>query len=466
MSTRYQDCPFVSSPTFEALCEFIQDGLERGPAVSFSDYERELRERFSALESDVLGQQLERYDVDADSVEIEGTVFRRKHRSRERYCGIAGEFEVERWVYVPQGGGRSVCPMELKAGIIEGYFTPRAGRVTAQAVAASTPKEAHDLFAEVGGMRPSTSSLDRMPKRLSEKWENKREEFEKELREQETVAAETTAVAISIDGVHVPMKDGDRVEKRASKGKRPQGPAGFREVACGTVTLVDDDGERLQTVRYGRQPEKNKETLKSQVEDELESILNARSDLTVVALADGARENWEYFGNLAERQEIEVIEAVDFFHVCERLKKALDAYYGEQTAESKAHFEQLKVLLQEKEDGPERIIRALISRRGRSNGWRRRTIEAQLKYFRRYRDRMPYKELQDRNLPIGSGVVEAACKTLASARLKRSGMAWRLPGLQGILTLRSLIQSDRWSAGWTLLAAEYRRNVKPVAEAA
>ena len=466
MSSRYQDSDLLSSPAFTALCEFIRDRSERGAEVSFSEYERELREHFSAVETHVLGEQLARYDVDAEAIEMDEKVWRRKRRSKHRYCGIAGEFEVERWTYVPRGGGGDVSPMERRAGIVEGFLTPRAACVVAQSVAGSTPKEAHALFVELGGMAPSTSTLDRIPKALSERWESKREPFDNDLREQETVPAEAVAVAVSIDGVHVPMKDGGRAERRTGKEKRPQGPAGFREVACGTVTLLDEQGERLQTVRYGRQPEKNKETLKSQVEAELASIVNARDDLTVVALADGARDNWQYFGDLAESLGIECVEAVDFFHVCERLKKALDAYYGEHSPKSKAYFEKLKVLLQEKDDGAERVIRALRSRRARASGWRQKTIDAQLRYFRRYREKMPYKRLQDRSLPIGSGVVEAACKTLASARLKRSGMAWRLPGVQAILTLRSLIQSERWPRGWDLLAAEYRSEVRPIDRAA
>jgi hypothetical protein len=271
---------------------------------------------------------------------------------------------------------------------------------------------------------------------LSERWEEKREDFENELREQEFVPPEATTVAISIDGVYVPTKAGYSAKKiRISKGKA-QGPAGFREVECGTVSLYNEAGERLETTRYGRSPERNKATLKSQVQEELESILKACPHLRVVALADGARENWEYFEDLAESLGIELVEVVDFFHVCERIKKGLDAYHGDGSADSRAHFEQFKVWLKEDRDGAERVIRALNYRRGRSKGWRLRTIEAQLKYFRRYRDRMRYKDLLDRNLPIGSGVVEAACKTLATERLKRSGMSWSLPGIQAVLTIR------------------------------
>jgi len=60
--------------------------------------------------------------------------------------------------------------------------------------------------------------------------------------------------------------------------------------------------------------------------------------------------------------------------------------------------------------------------------------------------------------PIDSGVVEAACKTLATQRLKRSGMSWR-DGKQAILTIRSLQQSHRWAAAWALLSAHFRVEV-------
>jgi hypothetical protein len=72
---------------------------------------------------------------------------------------------------------------------------------------------------------------------------------------------------------------------------------------------------------------------------------------------------------------------------------------------------------------------------------------------------MAYAELRARALPIGSGGVEAACKTLARQRLKRSGMRWRHPGGQAILTLRALVQSDRFDNGWALLSATYRAEV-------
>ncbi|MEK7278033.1 MAG: hypothetical protein AAB427_11845, partial [Chloroflexota bacterium] len=80
-------------------------------------------------------------------------------------------------------------------------------------------------------------------------------------------------------------------------------------------------------------------------------------------------------------------------------------------------------------------------------------------YFRNQAPRMKYAEYLRQNLPIASGVVEAACKTLVTQRLKRSGMAWTLAGGQALLTLRSLIQSDRWPRAWNLLAADFRQTI-------
>ena len=56
--------------------------------------------------------------------------------------------------------------------------------------------------------------------------------------------------------------------------------------------------------------------------------------------------------------------------------------------------------------------------------------------------------------------MEASCKTLVTQRLKRSGMAWAMPGGQAILTLRSLIQSNRWRPAWELLRADFCKEVK------
>ena len=92
---------------------------------------------------------------------------------------------------------------------------------------------------------------------------------------------------------------------------------------------------------------------------------------------------------------------------------------------------------------------------------RREELRKERKYFTNQRARMDYARYQELGLPIGSGVVEAACKTLAAQRLKLSGMSWG-DGIQGILTIRSLQQSGRWERAWPLLASAFRADVYQV----
>ena len=77
-------------------------------------------------------------------------------------------------------------------------------------------------------------------------------------------------------------------------------------------------------------------------------------------------------------------------------------------------------MLRHDHGGVEKVIRAL--RYLRDKHPRRKRIGQVLGYFRRNRKRMDYAGAAERGLPIGSGVVEAACKTLVTERMKRSGM--------------------------------------------
>jgi hypothetical protein len=141
------------------------------------------------------------------------------------------------------------------------------------------------------------------------------------------------------------------------------------------------------------------------------------------------------------------------------LKNACDAAWGESTPRGKAEFERLKTLLKEADDGAEQVIRVFKYQRGRARGNKQVRLDAELTYFRNQRPRMHYAEYVRKKLPIASGVMEASCKTLVTQRLKRSGMAWTRPGGQAILTLRSLIQSDRWRPAWELLHADFCKTV-------
>lgn len=422
----------------------------------FESLETQIHALFTEAEREVLAAELARFDIDQPSVTLDGQVYVRAVRCEATYLSAVGEVRVERSLY-RRGKGATRVPMELRAGVVEGYWTPLAARQASRMVAHLTPHECDEIFQELGNMQPSKSTLDRLPKALSRRWEALREPFETQLRADEKVPEQAVTMAVSLDGVMVPMKGGQRQAKRAqarAKGKHTRGPNGYREVGCGTLSFYDAQGERLETRRLGRMPEAKKATLKTQLTAEIEAALAQNPGLKLVKLADGAKDNWRY---LSGKTLPDGVELIDFYHAAEHLKRAFDAAYGENSPKAATQFATYRHRLRDEAEGVEHVIRALAYQCDKRP--RNKKLKVELNYFRSGRRRMRYAEHAANHLPIGSGVVEAACKTLATQRMKRSGMRWGLEGGQAILTLRALIQSDRFGRAWTLLSSTYRESV-------
>jgi hypothetical protein len=459
----------LHSAAAERINEYISKGRERfgEEEHNFEKFEQELHALVMALESELVGEELSRYDVSAEEIEVEGKTYEVGDALPETYLCAAGLVTVKRHLYhLAKGGGKSISPLELRVGIIGGYFTPRAARQGAFVMAHLTSGESEALLGEIGNMQPSRSSLDRLPKELSSHWEEHRVVWEKKMRETETVSSQAKTMVLSVDGVMAPMR-GEKQQEKAAKaelsGKHASGPTGYKEVGCGTVSLHDQEAKRLQTIRYGRMPEPKKATLQQELETEARSTLALSPTLQRVHLADGAHHNWFLLNEIEQHlppTDQPAIEIVDFYHACDHLKEGCDATWGESTVESKAHFERLKILLKEAENGAQKIIRVLRYQHNKAHGYKRTRLERELTYFTNQRQRMDYARYLRLNLPIASGVMEASCKTLVTQRFKRSGMAWTIPGGQAILTLRSLIQSDRWASAWQILQADFRKEVK------
>lgn len=439
--------------------------------MTFEEFEVELSRAARELESELKAMDLARYDVEAEVVLVDGKQWRRcLEKEPKTYLSSSGPIVVPRNLYRPVGRGKSICPLELRAGIIGGCYTPVLARQVWYMMGHMTSDETSKLFAELGINGPSSSSCDRLPKQLSSVWEANREQWEDALRQQEVVPVEAAVLGVSLDGVMVPDKDGQRAAKakreaaknKGGLSKQLSGPAGYREVGCATVTLYDDDVNRLETVRYGRAPEPKKKTLTEQLDAEVSSILASRPDLKLVAIADGAEENWRYFDQPLYEQATKI---VDHGHACEHLRDAMAAYYGKKKIEGRAEYERWRIILRDKLGGVDLVIEELERLKRRMKGNRQKTrrklLNSELKYFQNQRARMDYADYQLRGLPIGSGLVEAACKTLATQRLKRSGMSWR-DGKQAMLTIRSLQQSNRWPAAWNLVSSQLRVEVLEV----
>ena len=158
MTGRYQERDPFASDAFKSIQEFVESAAVDGK-MGFEGYERELHRRMMAFESELTARHLEQYDVEAEEIEVFGEKFRRKGSYEKTYYGLSGELIVDRAIYVPRSGvGRSIVPLELRVGMVEGTWTPLAARVMARTVASTTPKEAAEIFKEFGGLTPSTSA--------------------------------------------------------------------------------------------------------------------------------------------------------------------------------------------------------------------------------------------------------------------------------------------------------------------
>jgi hypothetical protein len=135
--------------------------------------------------------------------------------------------------------------------------------------------------------------------------------------------------------------------------------------------------------------------------------------------------------------------------------------HGDATLATRHKFESLRERLLMEDDGVDAVINALVYLHRKQPRVRR--VEQVLNYFRKNKKRMRYAEWKRQGFMIGSGVVEATCKTLVAQRLKLSGMRWGTYGAQAILTMRGWDQSDRFDEAWALVAATYQRDIHVLA---
>lgn len=448
----------------DGLRKFFEDHAMAGKtgARDFYDFEKELHARLMEAEREIVGGVMSASDVDADAIEIAGRLHRRVLRSTQTYMTAAGPVSVERWLYKDRRDptAHALAALDLRLGIVDGFWTTRAAEQASWVVTQMTPQKAEALFARVGNMEPSKSSLDRLPKTLGERWEKDREKYEQVLREAIVVPEETHSIAVSIDGVLAPIDGGaSPTEVRAdaaAEGRRSKGPAGYREMGCATLAFCDNKGDLISAIRFGRGPESKKLALKDTLRKDLAHVLAQHPDMRLAKITDAGGDNWEYTATLPEGPEI-----LDFFHATEHLAAAIAAVHGDGTFATRHKFEFLRERLLNEDDGAKAVVAALAHLKRKHPRVKR--VAQVLAYFRKNKHRMRYAVWKREGFMIGSGVVEAACKTLVAQRLKLSGMRWGTHGAQAILTMRGWDQSDRFDEAWALVAATYHRDVHVLA---
>ena len=184
---------------------------------------------------------------------------------------------------------------------------------------------------------------------------------------------------------------------------------------------------------------------------------NPKGTKPLVFLSDGER---ALHDRQSEYLPENVICILDLFHVMERLWKVAWCFFDEASQKREAHQwveERLRRLLEGKADSVVRGLRYQSTQRG-LRGSKRKTVQDAAEYFERNRRRMKYDEYLAQGYPIGSGVVEGACRHLVKDRMERTGMRWTPSGAQAMLDLRGTYLNGDWKAFWEYhVDHEYQR---------
>ena len=181
------------------------------------------------------------------------------------------------------------------------------------------------------------------------------------------------------------------------------------------------------------------------IEVEMSRRSHRAAALLLVILGDGASWIWARAADLAESGQ-KVWYILDFWHACDHLAKISKTLYGEATEQFSTCYERWRSLLWQ--GCVAAVIKELkeLHASGRYTDKQCYDIQGEINYFTENKERMDYPLYRSVPLPIGSGVVESACKNVVAARMKQSGMMWTLDGAKDMLQLRASVKSRRfWS---------------------
>ena len=259
------------------------------------------------------------------------------------------------------------------------------------------------------------------------------------------IPIEAKTCAISLDGVLIPT----RYTRVIASDSR------WAEACCGTVSFFDGEGDLISTRYLARMPEHKKKTLKTQLALQIEHICTTRPDLLLVKVADGARDNWTFLDGQIEQGE----SVLDFYHAAEHLFNALKLVHPKDSPELYEAFRKYRRILLNDTKGMTKIINHLRYQVRKHP--KNKKLKTELTYFTRNKKRCEYARLKAEKKPIGSGIVEAACKSVVQMRLKRSGQHWKDAGGQAILTFRSIVLSKQLDTAWEEVKKFYYQPIEP-----
>lgn len=366
-------------------------------------------------------------DTDGSPLKIGEEIWKSKGEQPKEYQTPYGEVIVNRHVYQRSVGGKTYCPLEREARIII-TSTPLLAKQVSSKMSGMAGKEVKNDLLENHGRKVALSYIQRLSEAVGSVVQAKEEAWSYAPPKEDSQIA---TVGIGLDGTCMLMCED-----------------GYREAMVGTVSLYDSEGERQHTIYLGAAPEYGKKSFLERLEREIERAKNRYPEATLVGIADGAESN----GQFLEKQTEEQI--LDFYHASGYLGALAEALHPNTVSKQKEWLSKnCRELKHEKGKAGEllNLMKEVKEEKSHSKNLSEK-LQAAITYYENHQHQMDYAEYLEKKYPIGSGVTEAACKTLVKQRLCCSGMRWKEKGAGIILSLRALVLTkERWSQFWAKL---------------
>lgn len=378
-----------------------------------------------------------------------GAEYRRRPKSPNQIGTLFGAIELRRYLYeAVEPGEPALFPLEQNLGIEAGLATPALAERVGLWSVDHEQEQVRTLLLREHNVSWSVTSVRKVTMALRDGLAAFREEA------QVARVLKLLAQAFASQGKHRPVlaagRDGIQVPIRQ---------AGYHEGATATLSVYNRRGQRLGTVYVGQMPEAGQGTLSAQLTALLNQVLTqwhaqGRPAPRLAYITDGGHHPQEYYRQVLRRMAdpwqpgrcLAWQWVLDFWHACGYLNKLATALFGE-GAKSARWFAKWRRWLRDRHQGVSQVLRSAMWHY--NNGRQLRTGPTAeywkaYRYVRRHAVWMKYAAYRRQAMPIGSGVTEAACKTVFTERLKRSGMTWSPEGGQVILDLRVLVLSAVW----------------------
>ena len=394
----------------------------------------------------------------------EKSLRRSKQPAPRRYVSIFGELEIKRFVYLERAKQRGHVPLDARLGLPAGDFSYVLEDWLERLCVRDAFAEACGSLADLLGVKVSVRAAEQMSQAMSRPVESFWAQQPPPPAEEEGEIFVAT-----FDGKGVPMRR--PLEERVRSGvRRKKGEkANKKQMACVAGVYSIDRFRRtaadvLDEVRRRERRQDRPEPQHKRVWAEMTHVregeaYNGRSlafigaavelyhrdpqdQKPIVCVTDGEQ---ALFDEVQEWLPPRTIHILDIMHVLERLWLAAYCFHAEGSREAEAFVDhRLRMLLEGRVGQVIGRLRRMLSLHGLT-GEKRRVLRSAIGYYDNHRGSMRYDVYLAAGYPIGSGVVEGACRHLVKDRMERTGMRWTVNGARAILQLRATYLNQDWN---------------------